>query len=155
MAQTAVDVPSRRRFPLVTTLKSDLKHIAKGEKMKIPKESLFSLMQEGYITLQIPQFTIGNPGKIYDYPDEWFSIINSRQRPARGKETGFLYFSLKGWKANKDKIKKAFNSSSNPRGTWQEFEKYVNNHFNDLKTGIQKDIASHQKRLKELQALKI
>jgi len=124
--------------------------------MKISKEHMFTLMHEGYITLQIPNLVISfdnnySDPNAKDVPDEWFSILRSSgNRPVIGKEQGFLYFSKAGWKANKKEIKEAFLSSPNPRGTWEEFEEYVKKHFKNAELSIHKEIAKLKKRIYEL-----
>ena len=120
--------------------------------MRISKRRMFTLMQEGYITLRIPTIIIGDSEiNTKDMPDEWFNILQSgSKRPALGKEHGFLYFSKAGWKANKQEIKEVFTSSLNPRGTWNEFETHVKEHFEKAEESISKEIARLKKRLYEL-----
>ena len=118
-------------------------------------------MEQGYITLQIPTVQISLDGtfpkeKLIDAPDEWFTTLHSGcERPACGRETGYLYFSRAGWLANKAKIKKAFKSSPHPRGSWADFENYETDHFEKMGKGVIKHIKRHQAKIKQLKGIVI
>lgn len=118
--------------------------------MKILKGSIPQLASEGYLTLQIPAFDIWigeSPvaSSYEDVPDEWVTILRSNNQFCIGKETGFLFLTRKGWEANKEAIKEAFEKSKMKRGTWQEFEKHAEDHFADV-------LSSNTKRLKYLES---
>ncbi|MFW9871574.1 MAG: hypothetical protein ACFFG0_00560 [Candidatus Thorarchaeota archaeon] len=127
--------------------------------MILYKDVITTLVSEGYLTLQVPEYTISLdkvPNENFiDYPDEWFVRANHTRGPSLNKkENGFIFLSEIGWKANKDDIKKAFESSKNPRGTWEDFEKHVIEHFREIKNLLNKRIIYFEKKLKEAQIVK-
>ena len=80
--------------------------------MKMWKNWRSTLREEGYLTLQVPQFariTLNHAPNIelVDVPDEWFWSIKD-DRPAVGKERGFLHISPAGYAANKESIAQAY-----------------------------------------------
>jgi hypothetical protein len=127
--------------------------------MKILKGAITSLASEGRITLQIPQFDLcfGNYTPEYEeVPDEWIiTLRNSGSRPAVGRESGFWFLTRVGWEANKDAIKKAFESANFQRGTWKEFEEYAEEHFLEVGKALQKHVDYLQKKIDQLMETKI
>jgi len=93
--------------------------------MKIDLSSITHLMEQGYLSLQVPELYIGcapDPKNLVDVPDEYF-IRNNYDKPAVGRESGFLYLSRKGYEHFKPTIKSKW---STMRGhTWKEFEDYA------------------------------
>ncbi len=104
--------------------------------MQILKANLLSLQSEGRITLQVPDlyiaFTQPSPSDFINVPDDWLHYINHRNEPAVGKRLGFLYFTSVGYDHYKTQIKQAFLNSQCCRGTWQEFEQYAQEHFQNV-----------------------
>ncbi len=123
--------------------------------MKIFKNAITTLASEGRITLQIPQYQIwfdNNPhhNEIIEIPDDWVMLLKSNNVPAVGKEGGFWYLTKKGWEDNKDEIQKAFSSSNRQRGTWDDFELYVEKHFKDVENASKKRLAYLEKKAKQV-----
>lgn len=109
--------------------------------MKILKGAIPSLASEGQITLQIPEFDVGGPHPEFEEVEDCFVwLLSSKNVPVVGKEQGCLFLSEIGWNRYKDEIKEAFEKSTNPRGTWLEFEEYVESFFEDVKSSIVKEI---------------
>jgi len=128
--------------------------------MKLLKESIIYLSKMGYITLQVPSYVITDDDnipkdQIKEFPDEWFMFADNAKGPALGKESGFMFLTEKGWKENKDNIKKAFEQSPNPRGTWEDFEEHSKKHFKQMKILLDKRIKYFQKKLKQAEFAKI
>lgn len=124
--------------------------------MRISKSAIYCLASEGRITLQIPTLYIGKlPNDVVDLPDNWFCQMRYPRRPCVGREQGFLYLTKKGWDANKKDIKKAFMASQYKRGTWQDFEDYVKQHFVDCRKNIKTQIAYHQTKITQLNNIKL
>lgn len=131
--------------------------------MKILKNAITSLASEGYITLQVPVYDVMiedgraiaytasalKEEKVMDAPDEWFISLRNNS-PTVGKEEGFTFLSRAGWKANKDEIKKAFESNEHPRGTWSDFEKYAEHHFAKVKKNVTRRIKLLNSKVKQL-----
>ncbi len=145
--------------------------------MKIFKSSLFALMEDGKIGLLVPaaRYRINIERDVYgrmygneiypedaldceEIPDDW--LIKLKQyRPAVGKESGFYYFTEKGWKENKEKIKEIYEhavNSGHDRGqTWADFEKYAEKHFGMVRKKTQKYIDQLESKIKELKSIKL
>lgn len=97
------------------------------EQRKIIKGAVTHLAASGYMTLQVPDSASGDV-ELESIPTCWvWEIKNSR--PALGKERGHLHLTRAGWNANKVAIKTAFESSDRKRGTWEDFERFVENEF--------------------------
>jgi len=78
--------------------------------MRILKGSITTLMGEGYMTLQVPTIALSLDGikaEMVEAPDEWFMFV-TRERLAVGREQGFLWLSPKGYRANLDALKAAW-----------------------------------------------
>ncbi len=121
--------------------------------MKLPEDSIITLAQEGRMTLQVPTCWYGEPApKLVDYPDDWFIHITGG-RPALGREKGFLHLTRAGWEANKEDIRKAYEGSGDPEGSWQEFEKFVEVEFVERKKALQKHRDNLRKKMKDAEAL--
>lgn len=84
-----------------------------------------------------PDNPIRDPNQLVEYPDDFFMRVKTN-RLTSGKESGFLYLSPKGWEHFKAEIKKAFEDSDNPRGTWDEFENKVQELFAEIRKVSQK-----------------
>jgi len=100
--------------------------------MKISKSSLTYLARSGYMTLQVPQYTIslgrqlaiGDNGEVVEpeeieIPDNWIietkhqgGLWSQNERLCVGRERGFWHLSPIGWAANRDAIKEAWESVS-------------------------------------------
>jgi len=131
--------------------------------LKIIKDAITTLAGEGRVTLQVPVYeVIMDKGramahtaydleeeKIANVPDEWFMSLRN-DCPAVGKESGYTFLSRAGWEANKDEIKKAFESSKHPRGTWDDFEKYAERHFAKVKKNADRRIKLLNSKVKQL-----
>jgi hypothetical protein len=99
--------------------------------------------------------SIDNPANtVIDAPDDWFVRLRDNV-PVTGKQDGFLHLSKKGWDANKDDIKAAF-EATNPKErradcqTWQEYEKIINN---EEFASIHKNTLRAQERTKKALAI--
>lgn len=111
--------------------------------MRIAPSALTQLAREGYRTLQIPDVVIGvdpNPEPEEDFPDEWFTLLNAERLPS---QRGFLYFTLAGWEANRERLRTAFEASPRKRGTWADF---VRDAVADLAN-------RHKKRMQKIRTL--
>ena len=131
--------------------------------MKILKKSITSLASEGRITLQVPVYDVVvhegraiaydatqlESEKVIDAPDEWFVHLRHNS-PAVGKESGFTFLSRAGWNANRKDIREAFLNSEFQRGTWADFEDYVDYHFAKVKKNGEKRIKLLQSKVKQL-----
>jgi len=127
--------------------------------MLMKKGVITSLASEGRLTLQVPQYDIIiKEGRAFfaqsltcaegakEHPDEWFVWLKN-SRPAIGRESGFLFLTRKGWEANKEEIKKAFEASKTKRGTWKEFEDHAEYHLKEVEEKTQKHIRFLQKKI--------
>ena len=128
--------------------------------MKINPEILTALRDEGYATLQAPEYSIGRDsngdvGVISDInsdeptsievPDDWFMRIKS-ERLAVGKEKGFLFISPKGYEANKADLLEAFEmgvatTGRNDDMSRDDFDRYAQDFFAKVKAKTEKFIA--------------
>ena len=101
--------------------------------MQIIKGTITQLASKGYLTLQIPDVSLGAVPRCgpewEEAPDEWFVSLKASGHPVTSnRETGYRYLSRKGWEANKDALKRAF--VGNPRAnTWEDMEAHVAEHF--------------------------
>lgn len=107
--------------------------------MKLERDAITTLAGEGRCTLLVPDVLLFVPGYdessvVYeDFPDDWFVVLTPAGAPVAGKENGYTYLSRKGYEANKDALKKAFESSEGIRGkTWADFEKHAEEHFDKV-----------------------
>jgi len=129
----------------------------KESSMQILKDSITCLAGQGRITLQIPQYSIwlgpeARQPETEEVPDEWIMTLrSSASYPAVGKESGYSFLTRAGWLANKDKIKEAFELSNSMRGSWEDFEKYVERHFQSTREKTIKRIAFMEKKTRQLQ----
>jgi hypothetical protein len=117
---------------------------------------LFMLPRERRITLQIPDLIIDQnickKADLSKYPKEWFCYLKDDALVA-GKEQGFLFWSKKGWEANKEKIKEEFNNSTiirNPHLNWSDFEKHANKHFKMVEDKTKKKMKRMLKKADQL-----
>jgi len=102
--------------------------------MQLPKDAPFTLAQQGRITLQCPQYSLG-PDTYVDYPDEYFidtKMQGRKHRIAVGREEGFTFLSRLGYKYFEQDLKNTF---STQRGcTWQEFADHANEFLDEVET---------------------
>ena len=131
--------------------------------MKILKRTITTLASEGRISLQVPQYNIITEGNraiaydanhskdedVIDIPDEWIIYLRNGS-PAVGKESGHTFLTKMGWQANKDEIKKAFESSEYPRGTWEDFENHVVEHFSEVEKQTKRRIKLLESKIEQL-----
>jgi hypothetical protein len=93
--------------------------------MRLPKGSPTTLAEEGRLTLQCPDLSLG-PHQGQDYPDEWFIPVRYCADIACGREEGFTYLSRIGYMQLYHDLKLAFGKRSCGRGTtWAEFEQHA------------------------------
>lgn len=87
--------------------------------MDIYKDTLTSLVSNGYITLQIPACIVdlgtlvgqppGPPAQTMTIPDDWACWLQGGSSgPAVGRESGFLFYTSIGFAANKADIRRAY-----------------------------------------------
>lgn len=123
--------------------------------MKVLNQSLYSLPSRGYMTLQIPDLVIGEvkPEEFVELPDEWFQVVGSNgvRRPLNG--SGILYWSEKGFQANRDQIKAAFDASASHRGSWVDFETKAIQFLQEVKTKTEKHVKFLRKKADKLEGL--
>ena len=127
--------------------------------MKIPINSLFNNI--AHFTIQIPQISYnctidpaGGPPTfteptMVDIPDDWVILLRGN-RPCVGKETGFLYFTRKGYNANLDEIKKIWESTGQE---WAKFEEMVESHFKAVEKAANKFVLELKKKLMQAETL--
>ena len=126
--------------------------------MKILKDSIVTLASEGRLTLQVPEWDIVN-GQCTRIdteiaPDEWFCRLKY-YKPVVGKQEGFLFLTEKGFEANKDKLKIAFENSNlrnGGKGKWHLFEEHAKDHFAKVKKAQNKLINELQNKLAQAQS---
>ena len=100
--------------------------------MRIIKDTITQLPGEGYQTLQIPSLEFG-PAVPVDYeevPDEYVMILHGN-RPACGKESGFLFLSPAGYQRYREDIIAAYNASGRQRSTIP-FDEFASTFFNGV-----------------------
>ncbi len=122
--------------------------------MKIIKDGITSTAAEGRISLQIPQTNVSFRGMVYEteeIPDEWVIKLHNRRYPTTGNETGYLFLTEAGWKANKDKIREAFATAKFKRGSWNEFEQHVLDHFKRVEKSTRRRVSFLLKKVGALQ----
>ena len=138
--------------------------------MKMSKQLLTYNVSTGYISLQIPELILdtdnqtlilasGTMSDVIDMPDEWF-MRKYGSKICIGKRTGVLYFSRKGYNANKDLLKTAFEEAIQ-RGHdridgkgWKLFEQKAEEFFSKLSKSVAREEKHFNKMLKELQDFK-
>jgi hypothetical protein len=123
--------------------------------MLIFKNGITLLASEGRLTLQVPDMAYGCSSlEGEEVPNDWIMQIRGGQHiPCVGKEQGFLFLTRKGWEANKDKIKAAFEASKDKRGTWQEFEAMAEKHFIQVQKKLNSLIQRLEAKVKEAKAI--
>jgi|WetSurSiteA1Bulk_404760.scaffolds.fasta_scaffold00038_69 hypothetical protein len=128
--------------------------------MKSSWENLLTLVKEGRLTLQIPQFYLGFrplPTTTWiDFPDNWFCFVKNSNRLSLGKEGGFLYWSRIGYEANKEKIISAYINGVKSKGVnlpdadlEAQFANYAKHKYSRLRNGTKKEIQKCQDRINE------
>jgi hypothetical protein len=114
--------------------------------MKLQEGSITVLASEGRLTLQVPEWSIGDDSELVEYPDRWFVRLHGR-RPCVGRESGYLFLSREGWKANREILKQAF---STVRGAeWSDFEQHAEKHFQEVQATADKLVAKLTRQLDE------
>ena len=121
--------------------------------MNVIDQAITALASEGRLTLQIPELAIG-PYSVSEASNDWF-VRASYGCPTVGRERGFLFLSRKGWAINKPKIKAAFESSKDQRGTWDEFEQFATDFHKSLDAARNKKIAALRKKISDLEQVVI
>jgi len=124
--------------------------------MKLIKGSITRLSSQGYITLQIPGYAIGDPGieiETEEVPDNWIIILHSNKCASVGKEGGFLFLTKTGWEANKDKIKDAYENAKHQRGPWEKFELHAEEQFKKVEKSTKHKIQFLQKKIDQLKSV--
>jgi hypothetical protein len=122
--------------------------------MKIIKDRIISIAAGGRISLQIPQVNDRFRGVVYEteeIPDEWVIKLRLRRYPTTGSETGYLFLTEAGWKANKDKIREAFETAKFKRGSWNEFEQHALDHFKRVEKSTRRRVSFLLKKVRALQ----
>ena len=119
---------------------------------QMAESALFNLPASGYLTLQIPQIVISfgrpaDPEPVVELPEEWFTELTGNLPSPRG----FTHWTRAGYNANKEKIKAAFESAGRRRrGTWEDFERKAEEHFQKIETTIAKTVAAAEKKIRRL-----
>lgn len=133
----------------------------------IAKQTLYNLPQSGYMTTQVPDVAVYIDGKgDYDEshlkhvecPDDWFIRIKHEgnlELLSDNPRAGYLFWSRKGWEANKEQIKEAFSVAEYPRGTWEEFEKRTELHYAKLESDRDKYIKRLENRIAKMRSIVI
>jgi len=132
--------------------------------MRMHPDTLTFLAREGRLTLQIPDLVLdvrgvglkhqspGSSDPYYasyeDFPDDWFCYLSDDVPVFTGK-SGLLYFTRKGYEANKKLLLDAF---SDKRGISKaDFEQHAEKHFADVEKKVAKKIVKLLAQTSELQ----
>lgn len=133
--------------------------------MQIIKDIILTYVNEGRLTLMVWGFafatTAGHKPEdtrtdLETVPDDWFCWLKSDLKPVVGAETGYAYFTRRGYEANKDKLKQALEAAiaqgidRTDGGGWPAFERMAEEHFAKVEKAKQKLITSLQSKLNEL-----
>jgi len=116
--------------------------------MEIIDKAYTTLLAEGRVTLQVPEFSLG-PCSMSNVSDDYFvrakiaGIGGRRIAVGREADYGFLYFSRRGFEHYKPELRQVFNTRQTRNGTWQDVEDFADKFFADLK----KRSEDHLKRL--------
>ncbi len=122
--------------------------------MKMPVDSLTCLVGQRRITTHVPDAWIGNT-PLADFPDDWFLRLKDDESPVLGRQSPMLYFSRKGWKANRDKLRQAWEACTvmrNPEATWETVEMHAVDFFAKVEKRIETMIKKRKDEIKELEA---
>lgn len=123
--------------------------------MKLTDNAITALACEQRLTLQVPDqayWTPGNEPTFVDYPDEWFCRL-LHDRPSK---QGALYLTRKGFEANREALKAAFEASRGGKfergynGDWSKFEAHAAEHFAKVEKGIARVRKATEKKLSEI-----
>lgn len=111
--------------------------------MKVYYGAITTMAARGRLSLHIPDIAVGTPmPEMIDRPDEWFirCVIRGgnhpyrETRPLTSKDSyAMLYLSKKGYEANKDALRMAFNSVYDRGHTWADFEAYAEMFYAELR----------------------
>jgi len=127
--------------------------------MKLERDAITTLASEGHCTLQVPTLVLFSEhdadSVVYeDFPDDWFVVLSSSAAPALGKEGGFTHLTRKGYAANKDALKKAFEASAGRgRNTWASFEREAEEHFAQVEKARDNKLKLLRAKVAELEKL--
>jgi hypothetical protein len=117
--------------------------------MKISSRSLTCLAAEGRLSLNIPWF---DDAHVIEIPDDWICRLSPILEICT--VSGLLYYTRKGFAANKDKIKTAFEMyletavfDRTDGKTWLVFEKHAEEHFAKVEQQRQKLLGKLTKEL--------
>lgn len=136
--------------------------------MKIFKDSIIALASEGRLTLQIPEYSVDivnnrivpitDDDEFEIIPDDWVCKLRSNHLPVVGKQDGFLYLTKKGYEANKDKLKIAFENSNmryGGAGKWHLFEEHAQEHFDKVAKAQKRLLNELQNKLAQIQNFQV
>lgn len=139
--------------------------------MNIPISNILMQASEGRLTLQVPTLNLDVYGSdmqevtllnAVNLPDEWFCYLKYDATPCIGKQSGFLYLTRKGYMANYDDLKLAFQSSiangcsdrTNGVG-WPAFEQHAKEHFVRVSARLKFLISKKQREMRNLRSFTI
>ena len=129
--------------------------------MRLTTDSITSQAARGRCCLQVPEYCIvlgtnAEPEPTQEYPDDWFVRLKHGRPVVAGERTGFLHLTRKGFEANKEALRHAFeekvgDGTNYPQGknTWEDFERLAEEDFANrekvlrkLKVNLEKKLAS-------------
>ena len=119
--------------------------------MRIIKGAIVAGAANGYLGVQVAEIAYGDDVEYVEAPDEWFIRLKDR-RPAVGREDGFLFLTRIGWEANKEQMRQAFETAQFKRGTWEDFEKHVEDFFTDSKKRAARFVRLMKKKTRQAEA---
>jgi len=139
--------------------------------MLMSYNQMLTLIRQGYLGLQIPEIYLETEAdkrargslpndKCIEMPDNWFIRAHFDRGPCIGAECGCLYLSSIGYKANKERIKEAFelalnegNDRTHGRG-WIAFEEEAKRELYRFTQKLNKRITKARQEQRELWAIK-
>jgi hypothetical protein len=130
--------------------------------VRIIKGTVFHLLDEGRLTIQIGNMAIGHVD-YEDWPDDWFLAVdgNGILRPLQMAESGecFLFLSRTGFLANQQLIRNSFEAGvqkcprTNPPYTWMDLVNHAAEFWSKLETKTARKIGRLQNQIQELSGL--
>lgn len=130
--------------------------------MRLFAGTITQLASEGRLTLQVPELAIVVSGSslpipgIEEYPDDWFCHLRDYVL-CTGRERGFLYLTRKGYEANENALRIAFEDAiangldrTNGEG-WPAFERHAQEHFTRVESRTTREILKHQRKISQLE----
>jgi hypothetical protein len=128
--------------------------------MKIQRSTLFCLMREGRITLQIPQYALeigehdNNDGAFIECEEDWFMLANTEDgRPSIGNESGFTFLTKKGWNALKTEIDKEFIPRGRTPGTLKDLYEHAESVFKKREIASEKYCKNLEKKMQQMKEM--